>query len=97
MSFQLNSPNCGKTAVSEYSFKSEAKDRPSPAAAFDEWTEYVYFRENKMGKQLEWCYHRNGCQSWFLAERDTTNNTDHRSFWYHELKKNSSKNKEDSR
>ena len=50
MSFQLNCPNCGKRAVSEFSFKSEVKDRPSPDAAFDEWTDYVYFRENKMGK-----------------------------------------------
>ena len=47
MSFQLNCPNCGKRAVSEFSFKSEIKDRPSPDAVFDEWTDYVYFRENK--------------------------------------------------
>jgi len=87
MSFQLNCPNCGKRAVSEFSFKSEAKDRPSPDAAFDEWTEYVYFRENKMGKQVEWWYHRSGCQSWFLAERDTKNNTDHQSFWFKDLKR----------
>lgn len=87
MSFQLNCPNCGKRSVSEFSFKSELKNRPSANAKFDEWADYVYFRENKMGKQIEWWYHRSGCQSWFLAERDTKNNTDHISFWYKDLNK----------
>jgi len=38
-----------------------------------------------MGRQIEWWYHRSGCQSWFLAERDTLNNSDHKSFWYGDL------------
>jgi sarcosine oxidase delta subunit len=42
-----------------------------------------------MGRQIEWWHHRSGCQSWFLAERDTLNNTDHRSFWYGVLEQNS--------
>jgi len=88
MSFQLNCPNCGKRAVSEFTFKSELKERPSPNAEFDKWTDYVYFRENKMGKQLEWWYHRSGCQSWFIAERDTLNNPDHRSFWFKDMLQN---------
>ncbi|MDP6431015.1 MAG: sarcosine oxidase subunit delta [SAR324 cluster bacterium] len=97
MSYQLNCPNCGKRAVSEFTFRSEYLKRPAPDADFSVWADYVYFRENNMGHQTEWWYHRSGCQSWFLAERDTTNNTDHRSFWYHELEKNSSNNKGDSK
>ena len=89
MSFQLNCPNCGKRAVSEFTFKSEFKNRPAKDAEFSEWTDYVYFRENNMGCQIEWWYHRNGCQSWFLAERDTLNNSDHKSFWYGDLEENS--------
>ena len=85
MSFQLNCPNCGKRAVSEFTFKSEFKNRPSAESEFSEWTDYVYFRENNMGRQIEWWYHRSGCQSWFLAERDTLNNSDHKSFWYGDL------------
>ena len=84
MSFQLNCPNCGKRAVSEFTFKSELKTRPAADADFSEWTDYVYFRENNMGPQTEWWFHSSGCQSWFLVERDTTNNTDHRSFWYND-------------
>jgi len=38
-----------------------------------------------MGRQIEWWFHRSGCQSWFLAERDTLNNSDHKSFWYGDL------------
>ena len=47
---------------------------------------YIFLRENKKGTQTEWWFHRSGCQSWFLVERDTTNNTDHKSFWYKDLK-----------
>jgi sarcosine oxidase delta subunit len=31
-------------------------------------------RDNKMGMQKEWWYHRSGCQLWFLAERHTKSN-----------------------
>ena len=96
MSYQLNCPNCGKRAVREFTFRREYLKRPESDADFSVWADYVYFRENKMGHQTEWWYHRSGCQSWFLAERDTKNNTDHRSFWFHELKKNSSNNEGDS-
>ena len=87
MSFQLNCPNCGKRAVSEFTFKSEFQDRPAPDADFKEWGDFVFLRENKKGKQIEWWFHRSGCQSWFLVERDTTNNTDHQSFLFKDFKK----------
>ena len=86
MSFQLNCPNCGKRAVSEFSFKCEYMERPEADADFNEWGDYIFLRENKKGTQTEWWFHRSGCQSWFLVERDTTNNTDHKSFWYKDLK-----------
>ncbi len=81
MSFQLTCPNCGKRSVNEFTFKSEYLQRPDAEASFAEWADYVYLRQNRKGKQVEWWYHRTGCQSWFLVERDTTNNVDHRSFW----------------
>ena len=31
-------------------------------------------RRNAAGLQTEWWYHRNGCGTWFLAERDTRTN-----------------------
>ena len=87
MSFLLSCPNCGKRAVGEFAFRSEVLERPSQDDDFRKWAEYVYLRRNHRGKQLEWWYHRGGCQSWFLVERDTVNNTDHRSFWYTDLPK----------
>ena len=49
---------------------------------------YVYFRKNTIGEQIEWWYHKSGCQSWFIVERDTTNNIKHKSFWYKKLENN---------
>ena len=39
-----------------------------------ELTDYVYFRDNVAGLQREWWYHRKGCKTWFVAERDTRTN-----------------------
>ena len=86
MSFQLNCPNCGKRAVTEFSFKCEYMERPEADADFKEWGDYIFLRKNKKGTQTEWWFHRSGCKSWFLVERDTTNNTDHKSIWYKDLK-----------
>lgn len=84
MSFMLSCPNCGKRHVSEYSFGGEYSSRPKADEPFSEWVDYVYFKDNTMGKQIEWWYHSSGCRRWFLVERDTLNNTDHKSFWYEE-------------
>lgn len=85
MSFQLTCPNCGKRPVTEFAFRHEYLTRPAADANFAAWADYVYFRHNRQGQQVEWWYHRSGCQSWFLAERDTTDNTQHRSFWRQDL------------
>ena len=66
----LNCPNCGERNIAEFRFGGEAKTRPeAPDGAA--WTDYLYFKENKLGVQREWWYHRAGCGLWFLAERHT--------------------------
>ena len=90
MSFQLTCPNCGKRPVAEFAFKSEYQVRPDADAEFKEWGDYIFLRENNKGMQMEWWFHLSGCQSWFLVERNTTNNTDHRSFWLDSLNTSSS-------
>ena len=82
MSFMLNCPNCGKRHVGEFTFKGEYRPRPKPEERFDAWTDYVYMARNRKGRQTEWWFHRSGCKRWFLVERDTTNNVDHKSFWF---------------
>ena len=66
----LTCPNCGERNVAEFRFGGEYKTRPKePDEAA--WTDYLYLKENKLGVQREWWYHRAGCGLWFLAERHT--------------------------
>ena len=70
----LNCPNCGERNVAEFRFGVEYRTQPrnpeDPATDIA-WAEYLYLRENKLGVQKEWWYHRLGCGCWFLAERHT--------------------------
>ncbi|NUR76678.1 MAG: sarcosine oxidase subunit delta [Thermoleophilia bacterium] len=74
MSFLLSCPNCGPRDVNEFHYQGEVTRRPGADPTLRELTEYVYFRDNVAGIQREWWYHRAGCGSWFLAERDTRTN-----------------------
>src|ERR1700758_3618036 len=81
MSFLLPCPNCGPRSVYEFDFGGEYHERPSNNASEREWAQHVYFRANTNGVQTEWWYHRQGCKLWFLANRDTSTNEVHASFW----------------
>jgi len=48
--------------------------RPKESPTLRELTSYIYFRRNVAGVQREWWYHRQGCEIWFQAERDTRTN-----------------------
>ena len=74
MSFLLPCPNCGPRAVDEFVYAGEVSVRPRGTPSLRDLTSYVYFRRNVAGVQREWWYHRLGCRSWFLAERDTRTN-----------------------
>ncbi len=69
----LECPNCGARNASEFHFGGEYRPRPrDPVHSSDaEWIEYLYLRDNAMGVQKEWWYHKAGCGLWFLAERHT--------------------------
>ena len=72
----LECPNCGSRNSQEFRFGGEYNPRPkAPLAAADsDWTDYIFMRDNKVGVQKEWWYHRAGCGLWFLAERHTKTN-----------------------
>jgi heterotetrameric sarcosine oxidase delta subunit len=74
MSFLLPCPNCGPRDVNEFHFQGEVTKRPKRAPTLRELTSYLYFRENVAGPQREWLCHRDGCEAWFQAERDTRTN-----------------------
>ena len=70
--FILECPNCGPRNVSEFRYGGEVQGRPDPnEASVEEWTQYLYMRQNKLGYHYEWWYHRAGCGKWFIAERHT--------------------------
>jgi sarcosine oxidase subunit delta len=70
----LTCPNCGERNITEFRFGGEVKRRPKEPeenAANSAWVDYLYLKENILGVQKEWWYHRAGCGLWFLAERHT--------------------------
>ena len=72
----LECPNCGSRNVLEFRFGGEYNPRPKTPLTTDDtaWTDYIFMRDNKVGVQKEWWYHRAGCGLWFLAERHTKTN-----------------------
>ena len=78
----LNCPNCGPRNVAEFRFGGEVNPRPKdPAALSDaEWSHFLFMRQNVLGVETEWWYHRAGCGLWFLAERHTHSNQVLRTF-----------------
>ena len=72
----LKCPNCGRRNVQEFRYGGEYNPRPArPMELSDEaWADFFFMRDNKMGEQEEWWYHRAGCGRWFLAERHTRSN-----------------------
>jgi sarcosine oxidase subunit delta len=78
--FLIECPNCGPRSVTEFRFGGEHHPRPRNAGD-REWAGYLYNRENALGVQTEWWYHRMGCQRWFLARRHTMTNEVLESFW----------------
>ena len=78
MSFLLPCPNCGPRDVNEFAYQGEVTVRPKPSESgspeFTDLTSYLYFRNNVAGVQREWWFHRDGCELWFQAQRDTRTN-----------------------
>jgi methylglutamate dehydrogenase subunit B len=74
VSFVLKCPHCGVREVTDFAFGGEVSARPKAEPSFRDLCRYNYFRRNVAGVQREWWYHRSGCRTWFLAERDTRTN-----------------------
>ena len=69
--FLIDCPNIGPRNASEFRFRGEFVERPpnpEDPTSDDAWTDFLYMRENKLGVQKEWWYHRPS-GTWFIAER----------------------------
>jgi heterotetrameric sarcosine oxidase delta subunit len=67
-------PWCGPRNDAEFTPGGEAHlARPvAPSNASDQqWGEYLYFRQNVKGPQLERWFHAHGCRRWFNVARDS--------------------------
>ena len=73
----ISCPFCGKREESEFHQGGEAHiQRPKhPHKLSDEeWSDYLFLRDNKKGIHLERWVHRHGCRRWFNVARDTVTN-----------------------
>jgi sarcosine oxidase subunit delta len=71
---RIKCPYCGERDAQEFTYRGDAGPRrPDPAAADAEaaFFDYVYLRDNPAGPLSELWYHRAGCRSWLVVERDT--------------------------
>ena len=71
---QIHCPYCGLRDQTEFAYGGEAHIvRPlDPDACSDqEWTDYVFNRQNPKGLHQERWLHGAGCSRWFNAVRDT--------------------------
>jgi sarcosine oxidase subunit delta len=67
-------PNCGERNITEFRFGGEIKRHPDHSedqASDQALMANLYLKENRLGVQQEWWYHRAGCGLWFIAERHT--------------------------
>ena len=64
-------PHCGTRPKEEFSIKGAALPRPEPSAPYDQWMDYVYWRDNPRGSHDELWHHGSGCRRWLVVTRDT--------------------------
>lgn len=67
-------PHCGTRDAREFAYLGDASAiRPDPdsADALEQFTTYVYLRNNPAGPHRELWYHAAGCHAWLTVTRDT--------------------------
>jgi sarcosine oxidase, subunit delta len=67
-------PHCGPRDEDEFSYGGDATvlRPPDPESLSDEeWTSFLFLRDNPRGLHREHWFHRFGCRRWIAIERDT--------------------------
>ena len=70
----IECPHCGPRAQVEFSYGGDAGVRRPPdpdAVPVDEWSDYVFLRDNPRGPHEEFWQHTAGCRRWIRVRRDT--------------------------
>ena len=71
---QIKCPFCGLRDYTEFTYGGDANVRrpTNPDALSDEqWSEYVYLRDNPRGVHDELWQHMAGCRRWIAVRRNT--------------------------
>jgi heterotetrameric sarcosine oxidase delta subunit len=72
MASLITCPHCGVRPKEEFQIRGDAGPRrPDPTAPDKEWADYVFVRDNPMGRHEELWQHISGCRRWLVVERDT--------------------------
>ena len=71
---RINCPICGDRDRREYYYQGDAVrlDRPDADAGVAPWDDYLFLRENPVGKTRELWHHEGGCGAWLVVTRNTT-------------------------
>jgi len=67
-------PYCGDRDLHEFVYLGDASlKRPDPNApdALEQFTAYVYQRDNTAGAHRDFWYHSAGCHAWLVVTRNT--------------------------
>ena len=65
-------PYCGSRDIGEFVYRGDASPvRPQADGTEAEMFDYVYLRDNPMGRHEEHWYHAQGCRNWLVVTRDT--------------------------
>ena len=67
-------PHCGDRDLREFVYLGDAAlKRPDPNApdALEQFTAYVYQRDNTAGAHQDFWYHAAGCHAWLVVTRNT--------------------------
>ena len=74
MASLISCPHCGPRPKEEFTIKGGADiKRPAPEADAQAWFDYVYLRDNPMGRLREYWHHSSGCRRWLVVTRDSVN------------------------
>jgi sarcosine oxidase subunit delta len=69
---RISCPHCGIRDHDEFTFGGTSHiSRPSFDCSDEEWSQYLYFRDNPKGLHYERWQHAYGCGRWFNVARDT--------------------------
>ncbi|MBI3506592.1 MAG: sarcosine oxidase subunit delta [Proteobacteria bacterium] len=66
-------PFCGPRDEVEFRYRGDAtKRRPDAGGGVDGFMDYVYMRDNPLGRHAEWWQHVHGCRQILKVVRDTS-------------------------